>query len=73
MLSPSVCVLWSDIGPNNTAQPLSVLAEDIQQFVRQHLAAYEAPREVEFVEELPLTTTGKVMRRVLREQERRSQ
>ncbi|WP_205849054.1 AMP-binding enzyme [Natronospirillum operosum] len=65
--------MWSDIGPNNTAQPLSVLAEDIQQFVRQHLAAYEAPREVEFVEELPLTTTGKVMRRVLREQERRSQ
>ncbi|MCH8550881.1 MAG: acyl-CoA synthetase [Natronospirillum sp.] len=55
------------LAPGHTAE--AKLAEDIQQFVRQHLAAYETPREVAFVEELPLTTTGKVMRRVLREQE----
>lgn len=47
------------------------LASDIQQAVRQDLAAYEYPREVEFVASLPLTTTGKVRRVELREQERR--
>nr|MDQ3027227.1 hypothetical protein [Pseudomonadota bacterium] len=37
--------------------------------VKQHLAAYQQPREIEFVAELPMTTTGKVMRKVLRERE----
>lgn len=49
--------------------PAPALAEAIQAFVRQHLAAYETPREVAFVEALPMTTTGKVMRRVLRDQD----
>ena len=35
-------------------------------FVRTRLSAHEYPREVEFVTELPLTTTGKIMRRELR-------
>jgi acetyl-CoA synthetase len=35
-------------------------------FVKTRLAAHEYPREVEFVAELPLTTTGKIMRRELR-------
>jgi acetyl-CoA synthetase len=34
--------------------------------VKTRLAAHEYPREVEFVTELPLTTTGKIMRRELR-------
>ncbi|WP_029003348.1 AMP-binding protein [Azorhizobium doebereinerae] len=43
------------------------LVADIQAFVRTRLAAYEYPREIVFVDELPLTTTGKVIRRLLRD------
>ncbi|EJN02672.1 acyl-CoA synthetase [Herbaspirillum sp. YR522] len=42
------------------------LKREIQQHVRTRLAAHEYPREVYFVEELPMTTTGKVIRRELR-------
>jgi len=48
------------------------LARDIQQHVKTRLAAHEYPREVEFVESLPLTATGKVMRRELRARPRKS-
>lgn len=44
------------------------LASEIQNFVRTQLAAHEYPREVAFVESMPMTTTGKVIRRLLREQ-----
>ena len=39
---------------------------DLASFVKTGLVAPEYPREVEFVAELPLTTTGKIMRRELR-------
>ncbi|MTI10821.1 acyl-CoA synthetase [Curvivirga aplysinae] len=42
------------------------LKDEINQFVRQRLAAHESPREIAFVKELPMTTTGKIMRRELR-------
>ena len=42
------------------------LKVDLAGFVKTRLAAHEYPREVEFVAELPLTTTGKIMRRELR-------
>jgi acetyl-CoA synthetase len=42
------------------------LATDIQAFVRTRLAAYEYPREVEFIDQMPLTTTGKIRRNELR-------
>jgi acetyl-CoA synthetase len=45
------------------------LARAIQDHVRTRLAAHEYPREVEFVAELPLTATGKIMRRELRARE----
>lgn len=45
------------------------LAKNIQQSVRQRLSAHEYPREIEFVDELPMTTTGKVRRMALRERE----
>lgn len=45
------------------------LAAELQARVRARLAPYETPKEVEFVAELPMTTTGKVQRRVLRERE----
>ncbi|MEJ2624319.1 MAG: acyl-CoA synthetase [Pseudolabrys sp.] len=43
------------------------LAKDIQGFVRTRLAAHEYPREIAFIEQLPMTSTGKVIRRMLRE------
>ena len=43
------------------------LKADIQTHVRTRLAAHEYPRLVEFVESLPMTTTGKIIRRALRE------
>jgi acetyl-CoA synthetase len=49
--------------------PGAGLADEIRAFVRDRLAAHEYPRDVEFVAELPLTTTGKIMRRVLRDRE----
>jgi acetyl-CoA synthetase len=45
------------------------LARAIQDHVRTRLAAHEYPRQVEFVPELPLTATGKIMRRTLRARE----
>ena len=42
------------------------LAEEIRAFVGERLAWYQAPREIVFVEELPLTATGKIIRRDLR-------
>jgi acetyl-CoA synthetase len=49
-----------------------VLIAELQAHVRGKLAPYEYPKEIEFIDELPMTTTGKVQRRVLRlmEQER---
>ncbi len=43
------------------------LAKAIQVFVRNRLSAHEYPREIAFLAELPLTTTGKVIRRKLRD------
>jgi acetyl-CoA synthetase len=43
-----------------------VLVTELQQHVRGLLAPYEYPKEIEFIEALPMTTTGKVQRRVLR-------
>jgi len=43
------------------------LAEDIRVFVKTRLAAHEYPREVVFVEDLPMTATGKIIRRALRQ------
>jgi acetyl-CoA synthetase len=42
------------------------LATEIQAFVKTRLAAYEYPREVEFIDQMPLTTTGKIRRNELR-------
>lgn len=45
------------------------LAKEIQSFVKSRLAAYEYPRLVEFVDSLPMTMTGKIRRKPLREAE----
>jgi len=46
--------------------PGEPLAREIQTHVKTRLAAHEYPREIEFVDELPMTTTGKIIRRELR-------
>jgi acetyl-CoA synthetase len=45
------------------------LVAELQLHVKGKLAPYEYPKEIEFVDSLPMTTTGKVQRRVLRLQE----
>jgi acetyl-CoA synthetase len=42
------------------------LIAELQTHVRGKLAPYEYPKEIEFIDELPMTTTGKLQRRVLR-------
>jgi acetyl-CoA synthetase len=46
--------------------PGGAVVEEVRAFVGERLAWYQAPREVVFVDELPLTATGKIMRRELR-------
>ena len=48
-------------------EPSSGLIAEIQAFVKLRLAAHEYPRAVEFVSELPMTATGKIIRKALRE------
>jgi len=47
--------------------PSEGLKQQIQEHVRARLAPYQYPREIEFLAALPMTTTGKVQRRVLRD------
>jgi acetyl-CoA synthetase len=53
-------VLKEDVAPSDA------LAREIQAYVRSRLAAHEYPREVAFVRDLPMTATGKIIRRELR-------
>jgi acetyl-CoA synthetase len=46
--------------------PSDALTREIQDFVKGRLASHEYPRHIAFVDELPLTATGKVIRRELR-------
>jgi acetyl-CoA synthetase len=52
------------------AAPSRALELEIQNHVRGKLAPYEYPKEIEFIDALPMTTTGKVQRRVLRLREK---
>jgi len=56
------------LAPGETGS--EALKDSIREHVKRHLAPWQQPREIEFVPELPLTTTGKVQRRVLRERAR---
>ena len=46
---------------------LSASADELIAFCRERLAAYKYPREIELLDELPKTTTGKILRRTLRD------
>jgi acetyl-CoA synthetase len=49
------------------------LIDEIQEHVRGRLAPYEYPKEIEFIDALPMTTTGKVQRKELRKREQAKQ
>ncbi|MDO9411557.1 MAG: AMP-binding protein [Pseudolabrys sp.] len=53
--------------PGHAATP--ELATEIQTFVKTRLSGHEYPREVAFIDDMPMTTTGKVIRRLLRERD----
>jgi acetyl-CoA synthetase len=55
---------WIVLRPG--VNPTEALAREIQDFVKVKLAAHEYPRFVQFTEDLPMTATGKVLRRDLR-------
>ncbi|UPW00326.1 AMP-binding protein [Halorussus gelatinilyticus] len=53
--------------PSDDVDPDDELAEDVKTHVREELSAHEYPREIEFVEELPKTVTGKIRRTELQD------
>ncbi len=57
------------IVPKPEVTPGKDIEEDIKTFVKTRLAAHEYPREIEFVNELPMTATGKIMRKDLKKLE----
>ena len=44
-----------------------ITEDEVRAYVKQNLAGYKAPRDVDFVDELPRTSTGKVLKRELRD------
>ncbi|WP_246444678.1 AMP-binding enzyme [Sphingomonas sediminicola] len=48
------------------AEPSAELTEKLQSFVKNQIAPYKYPREIEYVDALPKTATGKLQRSVLR-------
>ncbi len=61
---PKAFVVLSD-----GVEPSDELKEDLRNHVRDRLAEYEYPREIDFIDELPKTTTGKVRRTALRDRD----
>ena len=60
----SVVMAWVRVMPG--VVPGNALVRELQDHVRRNLAAYKYPRVVEFVDEFPLTSSGKISRRTLR-------
>jgi acetyl-CoA synthetase len=51
----------------DVSTPRDALIAELQDFVRTRLSAHEYPREISFIDEMPMTTTGKIIRRLLRD------
>ena len=62
-------VVKAFIVPAGGVHPDAQLVEELQALVRGRLAPYETPKDIEFVESLPMTATGKLQRGVLRQLE----
>ena len=50
-------------------KPSDKLKDELAQHVKKHLAGHAYPREVEFIDKLPKTRSGKIMRRILKAKE----
>jgi acetyl-CoA synthetase len=68
VLAPDFVAARAIAKPSAAAFDAQLTAE-LQAHVKGKLAPYEYPKEIEFIDALPMTTTGKVQRRVLRLQE----
>jgi acetyl-CoA synthetase len=66
VLSPTALQARDALVGEDSASWQSALVASLQRHVRGKLAPYEYPKDIEFVDALPMTTTGKVQRRVLR-------
>ena len=66
VLSPDVAAQRATLEAQVRQDWDAVLTVELQSYVRGKLAPYEYPKDIEFVDALPMTTTGKVQRRVLR-------
>lgn len=51
------------------AKPSDKLKEELSQYVKKNLAGHAYPREIEFIDKLPKTRSGKIMRRILKAKE----
>ncbi|CQH63301.1 acyl-CoA synthetase (plasmid) [Halobacterium hubeiense] len=60
-------VVKAYVVPSESASPSADLKSDVKAHVKERLAAHEYPREIEFVEELPKTVTGKIRRTELQD------
>jgi acetyl-CoA synthetase len=69
VLSPDALAAQQALGVKGVQKFQARLVTELQAHVKGLLAPYEYPKEIEFVDALPMTTTGKVQRRVLRLQE----
>ncbi len=54
---------------NETVAPDDDLVRELQEHVKTNLAFHKYPRKIEFVESFPLTSTGKINRKELRNRE----
>jgi len=68
VLAPNVVEARAITTRDKTVFDAELVAE-LQMYVKDKLAPYEYPKEIEFIDALPMTTSGKVQRRVLRLQE----
>jgi acetyl-CoA synthetase len=53
----------------NNVKPSEELKTELADFVKKHLAGHAYPREIEFIDKLPKTRSGKIMRRILKAKE----
>ena len=50
-------------------KPTEALKSELSEYVKKHLAGHAYPREIEFIDKLPKTRSGKIMRRILKAKE----
>jgi acetyl-CoA synthetase len=62
-------VVKAFVSLKNGYEPSDELKQEIQGFVRKTLAAHAMPREIDFIDSLPKTRSGKIMRRLLKARE----